>query len=70
MAEALALQSMPKEFTIPTNITLTNAFKTVGNGVPYLVSQALARSILDFLEVTPCRNLQPQSLSGESVSYH
>ncbi len=63
VAEALALQSMPKEFTIPINITLTNAFKTVGNGVPYLVSQSLAQSILDFLGVHVEQRLNPLGIS-------
>ncbi|MFX4263092.1 DNA cytosine methyltransferase [Pelotomaculum propionicicum] len=51
VAEALAIQSMPKEFVLPEDISLTNAFKTVGNGVPYLAAKAIAKSIMDFLEV-------------------
>lgn len=50
ISEALAIQSLPKEFELPQNITLSNAFKTVGNGVPYLASAGLAKSILEFLE--------------------
>lgn len=50
VAEALAIQSLPKEFSLPQDITLSNAFKTVGNGVPYLASLGLAKSILSFLE--------------------
>lgn len=50
IAEALALQSLPKEYELPPSITLTNAFKTVGNGVPYLASKAIAETILDFLK--------------------
>ena len=51
VAEALALQSLPKEFQLPQNITLSNAFKTVGNGVPYEASKGIAETILDFLKV-------------------
>ncbi|MBW4081969.1 DNA cytosine methyltransferase [Paenibacillus sp. S150] len=51
VAEALALQSLPKEFQLPQNITLSNAFKTVGNGVPYEASKGIAKTILDFLKV-------------------
>lgn len=51
VAEALALQSLPKEFQLPQNITLSNAFKTVGNGVPYEASKGIALTILDFLKV-------------------
>jgi DNA (cytosine-5)-methyltransferase 1 len=49
VAEALAIQSLPANFSLPENMTLTNMFKTVGNGVPYLAAKALAQSILDFL---------------------
>jgi len=49
VAEALAIQSLPKEFELPSDITLTNMFKAVGNGVPYLASRFIARTIKDFL---------------------
>lgn len=49
VAEALALQSLPREFVIPHNITLTDAFKTIGNGVPFLAAQGIANSIYDYL---------------------
>jgi len=51
VAEALAIQSLPQGFQLPNNMTLTNMFKTVGNGVPYLASMGLAKSLLDFLGV-------------------
>ncbi|WP_025847934.1 DNA cytosine methyltransferase [Paenibacillus ehimensis] len=50
VAEALSLQSLPKEFELPQDITLSDAFKTVGNGVPYLASKGIAETILNFLE--------------------
>ncbi len=50
VAEALAIQSMPKDFELPPDMTLSNMFKTVGNGVPYLAARMLARSITSFLE--------------------
>lgn len=49
VAEALAIQSLPKEFELPPYMTLTNMFKTVGNGVPFLAARGLALTILDFL---------------------
>ncbi|MDR7237322.1 DNA cytosine methyltransferase [Neobacillus drentensis] len=49
VAEALAIQSLPPNFEIPTDLSLTNAFKTVGNGVPYLASLGIAETIKDFL---------------------
>ncbi|NDJ22660.1 DNA (cytosine-5-)-methyltransferase [Nostoc sp. B(2019)] len=49
VAEALAIQSLPATFVLPEQMSLTNMFKTIGNGVPYLASKALAQTILDFL---------------------
>ncbi|MEH2330836.1 DNA cytosine methyltransferase [Nostoc sp.] len=49
VAEALAIQSLPASFLLPENMSLTNMFKTIGNGVPYLASKALAKTIFDFL---------------------
>ncbi|MEH2058725.1 MAG: DNA cytosine methyltransferase [Nostoc sp.] len=51
VAEALAIQSLPANFTLPENMSLTNMFKTIGNGVPYLASKALAQTILNFLGI-------------------
>lgn len=48
-AEALAIQSLPKEFEIPENMSLTDMFKTIGNGVPFLAAKGLADTILDFI---------------------
>ena len=45
VAEALSIQSLPKEFVIPKNISLSNMFKTIGNGVPYLAAKGLAETI-------------------------
>ena len=49
VAEALALQSMPKDFELPPYMTLTNKFKTIGNGVPYLLGKHIARRVQNFL---------------------
>lgn len=45
VAEALAIQSMPPEFSLPPHMSLSNMFKTIGNGVPYLLSKHVARKI-------------------------
>ncbi len=50
VAEALAIQSMPKEFELPSGMSLSNMFKTVGNGVPFLAARGIAQTILDFLK--------------------
>ncbi|WP_249652463.1 DNA cytosine methyltransferase, partial [Lysinibacillus sp. D4A1_S13] len=49
VSEALAIQSLPKEFVLPQGMTLTNSFKTIGNGVPYVASYGIVNTILDFL---------------------
>lgn len=50
VAEALAIQSLPKTFELPGYMTLSNMFKTVGNGVPYLASLGIAKSIFLHLQ--------------------
>jgi len=57
VSEALAIQSLPKEFVIPSRISLSDMFKTVGNGVPYLVGRGLAKSIVDFISDNPIKDI-------------
>lgn len=45
VAEALAIQSMPRDFELPDDMTLSDLFKTVGNGVPFLMAYGIARSV-------------------------
>ena len=56
VAEALAIQSMPSSFELPSAMTLSNMFKTVGNGVPYLAGVGLAASILKHLGIENASN--------------
>lgn len=49
-AEALAIQSLPSEFVLPDDMTLSNMFKTIGNGVPFMLSFGIAKTIRDYLE--------------------
>jgi DNA (cytosine-5)-methyltransferase 1 len=48
-AEALAIQSLPFDFEIPDSISLSDMFKTIGNGVPYLAAKGLAENIHSFI---------------------
>lgn len=48
-AEAMAIQSLPPNFELPDDMTLTNMFKAIGNGVPYLLSRNIAKIILHIL---------------------
>lgn len=50
VAEALAIQSLPKEYAICKELSKSDMFKTIGNGVPFLLSKGLARAIRVFLE--------------------
>jgi DNA (cytosine-5)-methyltransferase 1 len=50
VAEALAIQSLPRAYCLPPTMTLSDMFKTVGNGVPYVAAKALASALRDFLE--------------------
>ena len=50
VSEALAIQSLPKEFEMPPEMTLTDKFKAVGNGVPFLAANSMAKSIQSFLD--------------------
>jgi DNA (cytosine-5)-methyltransferase 1 len=50
VAEALAIQSLPKSFELPSEMTLSAMFKTVGNGVPFVAARMIARSLRDFLK--------------------
>lgn len=52
VAEALSLQSLPKEFSLPPDMSLTDKFKTVGNGVPFLLADGIAKTIKDFFNMT------------------
>ena len=49
VAEALAIQSLPKEFCLPPDISLSAKFKTIGNGVPYVAALGIAKTLRQFL---------------------
>jgi DNA (cytosine-5)-methyltransferase 1 len=49
VAESLAIQSLPPEFELSPEMSLTNMFKSIGNGVPVLAAKGIASSIYQFL---------------------
>ena len=51
IAEVLAIQSVPPEFELPLNMSLTDMFKTVGNGVPVLMAEKFGRELKPLLEM-------------------
>ncbi len=50
VAEALAIQSLPKEYVLNKSLSKSDMFKTIGNGVPYLLARGIACSIRQFCE--------------------
>jgi DNA (cytosine-5)-methyltransferase 1 len=50
VAEALSLQSAPIGFALPPTMTLSAMFKTIGNGVPYLLGRGIAQAVKNHLE--------------------
>ncbi|HEY9628527.1 MAG TPA: DNA cytosine methyltransferase [Coleofasciculaceae cyanobacterium] len=49
VSEALSIQSLPASYSLPPYMSLSNMFKTIGNGVPYLVASGLANLIAELL---------------------
>ena len=51
VSETLAIQTLPKEFQLHPDMTLTDKFKTIGNGVPFMLSQGIAKTVYRFLNI-------------------
>lgn len=49
VSEALAIQTLPIEYELPDDMTLSAMFKLVGNGVPYVAAKGIAEMISDLL---------------------
>lgn len=49
VSEALAIQSLPEDFSLPPDIPLSVKFKMVGNGVPYLMAYGIATELYDWI---------------------
>lgn len=49
VAEVLAIQSAPIEFELPQTMSLTDMFKTVGNGVPVLMAEKIGEELKDLI---------------------
>jgi DNA (cytosine-5)-methyltransferase 1 len=49
VAEALAIQSLPQFFSLPGEMSLTQMFKTIGNGVPYLLAKGISNTVNSYL---------------------
>lgn len=64
-AEALSIQSLPKNFIIPEHISLTNMFKTIGNGVPYLAAKGLAETIGIYIDKLKSGEIKYEKTNGK-----
>lgn len=49
--EAMRIQTIPDEYVLPADMPLSHKFKTIGNGVPVRLAEAVARAVAEFLEV-------------------
>lgn len=49
VAEAMAIQSLPENFILPNDISLTAMFKMIGNGVPYLMAKSIAKTLKELV---------------------
>ena len=49
VAEAMAIQSLPKDFVVLQTLPLSQKFKMIGNGVPYLMAAAIAKTLKETL---------------------
>lgn len=67
-SEALAIQSLPKEYEFPANMTLSNMFKCIGNGVPYLAAKGLAGSIKSHIEENYETHSKQSSIRNQSTA--
>jgi DNA (cytosine-5)-methyltransferase 1 len=47
--EALRIQGVPDEYTLPSEVSLTKKFKMIGNGVPVPLAGAIASAMKSFL---------------------
>lgn len=51
VAEALAIQSLPADFILPSDMPLSAKYKMVANGVPYLLSYGIAKELFEWISV-------------------
>jgi DNA (cytosine-5)-methyltransferase 1 len=47
--EALKIQTVPDEYVLPSENTLTDKFKIISNGVPALLAQTIGKAILEYI---------------------
>lgn len=50
VSEAMAIQSLPEKFVVLPTLSLSTKFKMIGNGVPFLMAFAIARTLKSTLK--------------------
>ncbi|AZR83289.1 cytosine methyltransferase [Thiomicrospira sp. S5] len=48
--EVMRIQSVPDEYSLPFDMTLTDKFKTISNGVPVILAERIAEQVASFLK--------------------
>ena len=48
--EAMQIQTVPENYALPANMTLTSKFKTIGNAVPVRLAEAMAGSLKEVID--------------------
>jgi len=48
--EAMMIQTVPDQYVLPDNISLSDKFKTICNGVPVKLADAMAGALADFIK--------------------
>ena len=48
--EVMRIQTVPDAYALPESMTLSDKFKTIANGVPVILSEALAKSVDEFIK--------------------
>jgi DNA (cytosine-5)-methyltransferase 1 len=68
VSEALSIQSLPKKYEMPADVSLTNMFKSIGNGVPYLLAKGLSETIYKFLSTQHVISKTNEKTNSEQLS--
>ncbi len=63
VAEVLAIQSAPVEFELPQTMSLTDMFKTVGNGVPVLMAEKIGEELRNLI----CRYKRMSEVTADDI---
>ena len=58
VSEAMAIQSLPSDFVVLPTLSLSNKFKMIGNGVPFLMAYAIAKTLK-----TTLKNLKKENIN-------